>query len=52
MATSETPTAVTQTPFRQQVEDARFVNVSIKCYEKRTGSGFKEEYYAYRVVAM
>ena len=39
-------------PFQREVENKRFINVSIKCYEKRSGSGFKEEYYAYRIVAM
>lgn len=36
-------------PFQKEVPDVRFVNVSIKCYEKKTGSG---EYYAYKIVAM
>lgn len=39
-------------PFKGEVCDLRFVNISIKNYEKKAGSGFKEEYYAYKVVAM
>ena len=39
-------------PFKREVSDLRFVNISIKCYEKKTGSGFKEEYYAYKIIAM
>lgn len=39
-------------PFKKEVTDFRFVNISIKNYEKKSGTGFKEEYYAYKVVAM
>lgn len=39
-------------PLRREVSDHKFVNISIKCYEKKTGTGFKEEYYAYKIVAM
>lgn len=39
-------------PLRREVSDHKFVNISIKCYEKRAGTGFKEEYYAYKIVAM
>ena len=39
-------------PFKRAVADLRFVNISIKCYEKKTGTGFKDEYYAYKILAM
>lgn len=38
--------------FLREVTDQRFVNISIKGYEKKVGTGFKEEYYAFHVVAM
>ena len=36
------------------VDDVRFLNISLKGYEKKaSSSGFtKEEYYAYRIVSM
>ena len=39
-------------PFRKEIVDLKFVNISIKCYEKKIGTGFKEEYYAYKIVSM
>ena len=39
--------------FHRVVTDMRFVNISIKTYEKKTGGGFpREEYFAYRIVSM
>ena len=40
--------------YLQEVTDLKFMNISIKGYEKKTSSsGFtKEEYYAYRIVSM
>ena len=38
--------------FRKEITDLKFVNISIKCYEKRAGTGFKEEYYAFKIVSM
>lgn len=40
--------------YLNEVSDVKFLNISIKGYEKKTvSSGFsKEEYYAYRVVSM
>ena len=39
--------------YLREVDDMRFVNVSIKNYERKTSSGFpREEYFAYRVVSM
>ncbi|XP_019849679.1 PREDICTED: sorting nexin-4-like [Amphimedon queenslandica] len=57
MAAEETPEGsswqeIDSPPFKQAVSDLRFVNISIKCYEKKTGSGFKEEYYAYKILAI
>ena len=42
------------TPMYQwKVTDLRFLNVSIKTHDKKTGGGFpREEYYAYRIVSM
>ena len=39
-------------PFRKEIVDLKFVNISIKCYEKKIGTGFKEEYYAYKIISM
>lgn len=39
-------------PFRKEIVDLKFVNISIKCYEKKIGTGFKEEYYAYKIVSI
>ncbi len=39
-------------PFRKEITDLKFINISIKCYEKKTGSGFKEEYYAFKILSM
>lgn len=38
--------------FLREVTDQFFVNISIKGYEKKVGAGFKEEFYAFHVVAM
>lgn len=40
--------------YLKEVTDLRFLNISIKAYEKKSSSsGFsKEEYYAYRIVSM
>ena len=39
--------------YHRLVSDLRFLNVSIKTYEKKTGGGFpREEYFAYRIVSM
>lgn len=40
--------------YMREVTDSKFLNISIKGYEKKTSSsGFsKEEYYAYRIVSM
>jgi sorting nexin-4 len=43
---------VNDSPFDRQNSDVRFINISIKCYEKKTGSGFKEEYYAYKIISI
>ena len=38
---------------RREVCDLRFVNISIKSYDKKTGAGFpREEYFAFRIVSM
>ena len=39
-------------PFRKEVTDLKFVNISIKLYEKKIGTGFKEEYYAFKILSM
>ena len=39
-------------PFRKEITDLKLVNISIKCYEKKTGTGFKEEYYAFKMLSM
>lgn len=39
-------------PFRKEITDLKFINVSIKCYEKMAGSGLKEEYYVFKIVSM
>ena len=43
-----------QPEYLKEVGNVRFLNISLKGYEKKTGSsGFtKEEYYAYRIVSM
>ena len=40
--------------YMKEVTDAKFLNISIKGYEKKSStSGFtKDEYYAYRVISM
>ena len=40
--------------YLQEVKDLKFMNISIKGYDKKTSSsGFtKEEYYAYRIISM
>ncbi len=39
--------------YLKQVSDLKFLNISIKGYEKKLSTGFpKEEYYAYRIVSM
>jgi len=40
--------------YLKEVTNAKFLNISIKGYEKKTStSGFsKDEYYAYRVISM
>ena len=39
--------------YLKEVTEMKFVNVSIKGYEKKTSTGFpKEEYYGYRIVSM
>ena len=39
--------------YHRVVTDLRFLNISIKTYEKKTGRGFpREEYFAYRIVSM
>ena len=39
--------------YLREVSDLRFLNISIKTYEKKTGGGFpREEYYAYRIISM
>ena len=40
--------------YLREVSDFKFLNISIKGYEKKTvSSGFsKEEFYAYRIVSM
>ena len=39
-------------PFRKEITDLKFINVSIKCYEKIAGSGLKEEYYVFKILSM
>ncbi len=43
-----------QPEYLKEVSDVKFLNISIKGYEKKTlTSGFtKEEYYAYHIVSM
>lgn len=44
-----------ETPeYLKEVDDVKFLNISVKGYEKKTvSSGFtKDEYYAYRIVSM
>ena len=43
-----------ETPaYLKQVTDKKFLNISIKGYEKKASAGFtKEEYYAYRIISM
>ena len=48
MAVDASPGAL----FLREVTDQFFVNISIKGYEKKVGTGFKEEFYAFHVVAM
>ena len=48
MASDTSPAAL----FHREVTDQCFVNISIKGYEKKVGTGFKEEFYAFHVVAM
>ena len=48
MAGDSSPSAL----FLREVTDQFFVNISIKGYEKKVGTGFKEEFYAFHVVAM
>ena len=39
--------------YHRLVTDLRFLNISIKTYEKKTGGGFpREEYFAFRIVSM
>ena len=39
--------------YHRIVSDLRFINISIKTYEKKTGGGFpREEYFAFRIVSM
>lgn len=39
--------------YLREISDLRFLNISIKTYEKKTGGGFpREEYYAYRIISM
>ena len=39
--------------YHRVVTDLRFVNISIKTYEKKVGGGFpREEYFAFRIVSM
>lgn len=39
--------------YHRVVKDLRFLNISIKTYEKKTGGGFpREEYFAFRIVSM
>lgn len=40
--------------YLKEVSDVKFLNISIKGYEKKTASsGFtKEEFYAYRIISM
>ncbi len=39
--------------YLKQVTDLKFLNISIKGYEKKSSTGFpKEEYYGYRIVSM
>ena len=39
--------------YLKQVTDLKFMNISIKGYDKKTSSGFpREEYYAYRIISM
>ena len=48
------PHLTEQPEYLREVTDLRFMNISIKGYDKKTSSsGFtKEEYYAYRIVSM
>lgn len=49
----KSPAAEEQPEYLQEVTDVKFMNISIKGYDKKTSSGFtKEEYYAYRIVSM
>ena len=42
-----------QPEYLQEVTDLKFMNISIKGYDKKTSPGFtKEEYYAYRIISM
>ena len=45
---------VEQPEYLREVTDLKFMNISIKGYDKKTSSsGFtKEEYYAYRIISM
>lgn len=39
--------------YLREIENVKFINVSIKGYERKSSSGFpKEEYFAYRIVSM
>ncbi|KAL5510784.1 hypothetical protein EMCRGX_G006385 [Ephydatia muelleri] len=43
----------TQKDYQKEVRDVRLLNVSIKGYDKKTGTGFtKEEYYAFRIITI
>ena len=39
--------------YLREVKGEQFVNISIKCYEKKTSTGFpREEYYGFHIVSM
>lgn len=42
-----------QVDYQKEVRNVRLLNISIKGYDKKTGTGFtKEEYYAFRIIAI
>ena len=50
----KSPVTEERPEYLEEVTDVKFLNISIKSYDKKTSSsGFtKEEYYAYRIVSM
>lgn len=52
--TEESQEVLSEEPeYLKRVTDLKFLNISIKGYDKKTSTGFpKEEYYAYRIISM